>query len=92
MDRYAGQRPRSLMVEIEAEGRPFPNTHVESVFARNRVLFEAREISQRKSGDAVVRYQVTIEPSVSLDAITDELLKGGKGLKAVDWETAKKRE
>ena len=70
-----------------------PNTHVESVFARNRVLFEAREISQRKGGDAVVKYQVTIEPSVSLEALTDELLRGGKaGLKAVEWETAKKRD
>jgi anti-anti-sigma factor len=93
MDRYAGQRPRTLAVEIEADGRAFPNTHVESVFARNRVLFEAREISQRKGGDAVVRYQVTIEPSVSLEALTDELLRGGKaGLKAVEWEIVKKRE
>jgi anti-anti-sigma factor len=93
MDRYAGQRPRSLTVEIEADGRAFPNTHVESVFARNRVMFEAREISQRKSGDAVVRYQVTLEPSTSIEVVTDELLRGGKtGLKAVDWETAKKRE
>ncbi len=93
MDRYGGQRPRTLTVEIEAEGRTFPNTHVESVFARSRVLFEAREISQRKGGDAVVRYSVTIEPSVSLEALTDELLRGGKaGLKSVDWETAKKRD
>jgi hypothetical protein len=93
MDRYAGQRPRTLTVEIEADGRVFPNTHVESVFARNRVFFEAREISQRKGGDAIVRYQVTIEPSVSLEALTDELLRGGKaGLKAVEWETVKKRD
>jgi anti-anti-sigma factor len=93
MDRYAGQRPRTLTVESDAEGRLFPNTHVESVFARNRVFFEAREISQRKNGDAVVRYQVTIEPSVSIEAMTDELLRGGKaGLKAVEWETARKRD
>jgi anti-anti-sigma factor len=92
MDRYGGQRPRALMVEIEADCRTFPNTHVESVFARSRVLFEAREISQRK-GDALVRYQVTIEPSVSLEALTDELLRGGKaGLKSVEWESVKKRE
>jgi anti-anti-sigma factor len=91
MDRFAGQRPRTLVVEIEADGRSFPTTHVESVFARNRVLFEAREISQRK--DALVRYQVTIEPSISLDALSDDLLRGGKaGVKSVEWEVARKRD
>ena len=43
-----------MMVEVEADGREFPTAHVQSVFARNGVIFEPREVSQGKA--VTVRY------------------------------------
>ena len=56
LDRMSTQRTRVMSVEILAEGRQFPTTHVESVFARNHIVFEPREISQ--SDDVTVKYHV----------------------------------
>ena len=43
-----------MAVEIVADGREFPTTHVEGVFARNQIVFEPREITQ--SDDVTVKY------------------------------------
>lgn len=55
------QRPREMVVELVAEGRDFPVVHVESVFARNGVIFEPRDVSQGK--DAAVKYHVSMDPA-----------------------------
>ena len=52
-----------MSVEILADGRQFPTTHVEGVFARNEVVFEPREISQ--ADDVTVKYHVAGSAAVA---------------------------
>jgi uncharacterized membrane protein YhiD involved in acid resistance len=89
LDRRAEHRARALMIEIEAEGRDFPTDHVQSVFARNRVVFEPREVSQAK--ETVVTYHASINPNLSLEDLSTQLMAGGTaGVKSVSWEVPKK--
>ncbi|MCA1560355.1 MAG: DUF4956 domain-containing protein, partial [Acidobacteria bacterium] len=82
------RRPRTMTVEIECEGRDFPMDHVQHVFARNRVAFEPREVSQGK--DTVVKYHATVDGNVPLEELSAQLVAGGQGIKAVSWEVSKK--
>jgi anti-anti-sigma factor len=88
LERTVQRRPRTMTVEIECEGRDFPMDHVQSVFARNRVAFEPREVSQGK--DTVVKYHATVDGNVPLEELSAQLVAGGQGIKAVSWEVSKK--
>jgi len=88
-NRERPDEPREMMVEIHAEGRDFPAAHVQEVFARNRVVFEPREVSQGKS--VAMRYRTALAHTLSLDELSEELLAGGKaGIKSVSWEHPKR--
>lgn len=82
------QRARTILVEITAEGRDFPSAHVQSVFARNRIVFEPREVSQGK--EAAVEYQATINPTASLEDVSAQLMAAGCGVKEVSWQPVKR--
>ena len=86
---FASDRPRTMMVEIEAEGRDFPVHHVQKVFAVNHVVFEPREVEQ---GDqATVRYLTTLAPHDSLEDLSTQLIDGGRaGIKNVSWSPPKR--
>jgi hypothetical protein len=89
LDRRTEHRARTLHIEIEAEGRDFPTDHVQSVFARNRVVFEPREVSQGE--ETVITYHASVDPNMSLEDLSAQLMAGGTaGLKSVSWEVAKK--
>ncbi len=89
LDRMADRRPRALSVEIVSEGREFPMDHVQSVFARNRVVFEPREVSQGK--EMMVRYHTLVDQNLPLEDLSAQLMGGGKsGVKSVSWELSKK--
>ena len=89
LDRTSSRRTRALAVEVIAEGRDFPTDHVHSVFARNRVVFETREVSQGK--ETGVTYHALIDPNLSLDDLSAQLMAGGSaGVRAVSWEQPKK--
>ena len=89
LDRRSEYRPRSLLIEIEAEGRDFPTDHVQGVFARNRVVFEPREVSQAK--ETVITYHASLDPNLSLEDLSAQLMAGGRaGVKSVSWESPKK--
>ena len=88
LDRLSTQRARVMSVEILAEGRQFPTTHVENVFARNHIVFEPREISQ--SDDVTVKYQTWLDPRTSLEDLSGQLMTGGGGVKSVAWEHPKR--
>ena len=91
LNRVRPEAPREMMVEIQAESRDFPTAHVQGVFARNRVVFEPRELSQGKS--VAVRYRATLAPNQSLDDLSAQLVAdGGAGIKSVSWEHPKKTE
>ena len=82
---------RMMMVEIEANGREFPSLHVQAVFARNRVAFEPREVSQAK--DVVIRYHTSLNANQSLEELSAELMGAGtRGVKSVSWELPRKNE
>jgi anti-anti-sigma factor len=89
LDRRSEHRVRALLIEIEAEGRDFPTDHVQRVFARNRVVFEPREVSQGK--ETSVTYHVSVDPNLSLEDLSAQLMASGTaGVKSVSWETPKK--
>ena len=84
------EKPRYMTVELVAEGREFPSAHIQNVFARSRIVFQPREVSQGK--EAAVKYHVALDPETSLDELNTKLLDGGaSGIKSVEWEPAKKR-
>jgi anti-anti-sigma factor len=88
LDRMSTQRARAMSVEIQAEGRQFPTTHVENVFARSQIVFEPREISQ--SDDVTVKYHTWLDPRTSLEQISAELMTADAGVKSVAWEHSKR--
>ena len=89
LDRTSVRRSRALAVEVVAEGRDFPTDHVQGVFARNRVVFETREVSQGK--ETAVTYHALIDPNLSLDDLSAQLMAGGSaGVRSVSWEQPKK--
>src|SRR5688572_11885120 len=89
LDRSSARRSRALAVEVVAAGREFPTDHVHKVFARNRIVFETREVSQGK--ETAVTYHALIEPHLSLDDLSAQLMAGGTaGVQAVSWEQPKK--
>ena len=91
LNRIGAKRPRAMMAEVEAEGREFPTGHVQGVFARNRVIFEPREVSQGKA--LSVRYYTLLDPDQSLESLSEQLMAGGKAsVKSVSWELPRKSE
>jgi len=90
LDRVGARKPRIMTVELKANRRDFPATHVESVFARHGIIFEPREISQ--GGESVVEYQTKVDPDVALDDVSHALMGDGTlGLKSVSWEQSKRK-
>jgi anti-anti-sigma factor len=86
---FAADRPRTMIVEIAAEGRQFPTDHVQKTFAVNRIVFEPREVEQGE--EATVRYLCTLAPHDSLEDLSTQLMDGGKaGIKNVSWSPPKR--
>src|SRR6185503_16220639 len=73
---FSTDRPRQMMVEIVAEDREFPLTHVQQVFAVNGIVFEPREVSQ--GDEATVRYLTTLKATDSLEDLSAQLMGNGK--------------
>jgi hypothetical protein len=89
LNTFAAEKPRQMLVEIEAEGRDFPLDHVQKVFAVNKVVFEPREIEAGK--EATIRYLATLGPTDSLEDLSQQLMGGGKaGVKNVSWSPPKR--
>ena len=90
LDRFGGRKPRLMTVELRATGRDFPIGHVEGVFARYGVVFEAREISQ--GDESVLQYHAKLDPDTALDDVTQALMGDGTaGIQSVVWEVAKRK-
>jgi len=87
LDLMAQQQTRVMSVEIGAEGREFPSTRVEEVFARNQVIFEPREIAQSKK--VTVKYHVWLDQQTSLDELSAQLMQAS-GITEVSWEHPKR--
>jgi anti-anti-sigma factor len=88
LDQVSAQKARVMSVEIQANGRVFPTTHVEGVFARNQVVWEPREISQ--SDDVTVKYHTWLDPRTSLEDLSSQLMSDGGAVQAVAWEHPKR--
>ena len=82
------QRPREMMVELVADGRDFPVVHVESVFARNGVIFEPRDVSQGR--ESAVKYHVSLDRRLSLEDLSAQLTAGAAAIRSVVWKNPKK--
>jgi anti-anti-sigma factor len=89
LDRLATQKTRHMSVEVSAPGRVFPTAHVEAVLVRNQVVFEPREISQGKN-DITTKYHTWLDPRVSLDELSAQLMAEGGGVEGVSWDQVKR--
>ena len=87
---HTGVGPRrTMMVQIGAVlGKDFPVAHVQRVFARNRIIFEPREFSQKK--EVTMVYHTTLDPTVSLEDMSAQLVDGDAGVTSVSWEPTKR--
>jgi anti-anti-sigma factor len=86
---FSADRPRTMNVEIVADGRELPMAHIHQVFAINSIVFEPREVSQGE--EATVRYLTTLRPDDSLEDLSAQLLGDGKiGIKHVSWSPPKR--
>ena len=91
LERFGGDKPRTMMVEITAKSRDFPAAEIETIFALNRIEFEQREVSQGEK--TVGRYYTTLDPRSSLQDISNQLLGDGTtAIKSIVWEPPKKSE
>jgi hypothetical protein len=88
LDVMAKQQTRLMSIEIVADGRTFPSTRVEEVFARNHIVFEPREIAQ--SDEVTVKYHAWLDPRMSLDDVSAQLMRDVSGLTSVSWEHPKR--
>ena len=89
LNMFSSERPRTMMVEIIAEERNFPLSHVHHVFAVNSILFEPREVSQ--GDEATAKYLTTLKPTDSLEDLSAQLMGDGKkGIKNVSWSPPKR--
>jgi anti-anti-sigma factor len=86
---FSADRPRTMNVEIVADGRDLPMAHIHQVFAVNGIVFEPREVSQ--GDEATVRYVTTLRPDDSLEELSAQLMGDGKiGIKHVSWSPPKR--
>jgi anti-anti-sigma factor len=88
LDMMAKQQTRLMSIEIVAGGRVFPSTRVEEVFARNQIVFEPREIAQ--ADEVTVKYHAWLDPRMSLDDVSAQLMRDVSGLMSVSWEHPKR--
>lgn len=89
LNTFSSARPRTMLVEIVAEDREFPTSHVYQVFAVNGIVFEPREVSQ--GDEATVRYLTTLKATDSLEELSAQFIGDGKqGIKNVSWSAPKK--
>ena len=79
---------RGRLVQIGAAGKEFPVAHVQGVFARNRIVFEPRELAQKK--EVMMVYHTTLDPAVSLEDVSAQLVSGDAGVTSVSWEPPKR--
>ena len=77
-----------MMVQIGAAGRDFPVAHVQRVFARNGIVFEPREFAQKK--EVIMVYHATLDPAMSLEDVSAQLVSGDAGVTSVSWEPPKR--
>lgn len=82
-------KQRIMRVELVSDSREFPTTHVHSVFAQHGVAFETQEFLQ--SSEAVMTYNISVDPRTSLKDVSAHLLNGQAGIKSVAWQASKKK-
>lgn len=81
-------RRRNVTIELVGTGVDFPTAHVQRVFARHAVAVEPAEWSQDTT--TRVKYRVSVDEAVSLEALGAELMNRGEGaLQSVTWEVRK---
>ena len=88
LDHTAESKQRVMQVELVSEAREFPSTHVQKVFAQHGLAFETRAFLQ--SSEAVMTYNILLDPRTSLKDVSAYLLNGPAGIKSVAWQSPKK--
>jgi hypothetical protein len=83
------QKLRSLCLQVVCTGPKLPIAVVESVLSRYAASYEQREVSRGER--TVIRYQVNVDPSVTLAAVGQELLEIPEAaVQSLSWELLRK--
>lgn len=91
LDRFGEARPRTVALELVATGKDFPIEHVQRVLGANVRFYEPLKVVH--GDEAVMRFNVKMEPEASLTWLCNQLMAGGAaGLKSVSWDYPKKSE
>src|SRR5262249_54595848 len=89
LDQVARQSARVMVVEIVAQGREFPTSHVAGVFARTLIACAPRSIEE--PDDVTINVQTWLPAQISLEDISAQLMGGGSaGVSGVSWERPKR--
>ena len=84
LDHFGEAKARLMVLSLVATGKEFPSEHVHTVLGQAVDFFEPREVIH--GNEAVIRYNVTMDPNVSLSHLSEQLMaKGAAGLKSVSW-------
>ena len=88
LDKFGEAKRRMILLSMTATGKEFPAEQVNRVLLASVDSYEQREVVA--ANEAVMKYQVTMEPNVSLTWLSQELMKAG--LKSVVWGEPTKKE
>jgi len=88
LDRFGEAKQRQVMLSLVATGREFPTEAVGRVLGASVDFYEIREVVQ--GNEAVVRYNITMDPSTSVSWLSQQLQ--ATGLKSVSWGEPSKKD
>jgi hypothetical protein len=89
LDFISERKPRSMILEMVANGNEFPTAYVNRLLSAYRIRCEPREVDVGKK--ATVRYHCTLDPDTPLQRLSEQLMDAeAGGLKSVVWETPKR--
>ncbi|MBI3696711.1 MAG: DUF4956 domain-containing protein, partial [Acidobacteria bacterium] len=70
LDRFGEAKARVVVLSLVATSKDFPNEHVHNILTQSVHFFEPREVIH--GNEAVVRYNVTMDPNVSLSHLSQQ--------------------
>jgi uncharacterized membrane protein YhiD involved in acid resistance len=89
LSRMVETTTREMTIEMVSAGRDFPTDHVQNVFSQRAISYEQREVARGE--DTTMRYLVLLEPSTTLEELSNDLMEGSRhAIKSVSWVKPKK--
>jgi hypothetical protein len=89
LDLFVERKPRTMTLEMAADGPDFPHEYVNRLLSAYRVRFEPREVGH--GSKATTQYMCMVDPDTPLQRLTEQLLDAeAGGVRKVAWEIPRK--